>query len=96
MIAYIQIDWESVFKSAGPLGVVFILAVIGFVGGAKWLKNFVEGTLADARKDRDAARSQLDAQASRFLESLKLRDEIQEKGFDEILRELRNNTTRRK
>lgn len=79
------------------MGVIFILAVIGFVGGAKWLKSFVTDTLADARKDRDAARALNEAQASRFLDSLKKRDEIMEKGFDEILREIRDsNYPRRK
>lgn len=86
----LQSEWESILKTAGPLGVIFLLAIMGIVGAAKWFKSLMEGALADARKERDAARAQNETQASKFLESLKIRDEIQEKGFDEILRELRN------
>jgi flagellar biosynthesis/type III secretory pathway M-ring protein FliF/YscJ len=85
----LQGEWESILKTAGPLGVVFLLAVMGIVGAARWFKSLMEGTLADSRKERDANRAALEAQATKFLESLKIRDDIQEKGFDEILRELR-------
>lgn len=85
-----QADYEPLLKLYGPLGVIFLLAVAGIVGAARWFKSMMETTLTDARKERDAARSSLEAQANRFLESLKVRDDIQEKGFDEILRELRS------
>ena len=91
-----QIDWSEIGKIWGPLGIMAVLLLLLVVAGAKWFKNMMDGTLADARKERDAARAANEAQANRFLESLKLRDEIQEKGFDEILRELRNNNSRRK
>ena len=85
-----QAEWEPVLKLYGPLGVIFLLAIAGIVGAARWFKAMMDATLADARRERDAARSSLETQANRFLESLKFRDDIQEKGFDEILRELRN------
>lgn len=102
-----QVDWVDVWRSGGLQGVIAILAVVGIVAGAKWFKSMMETTLADARKERDAARLANEAQAtanrvavetqaSRFLESLKIRDDIQEKGFDEILRELRSTNPRRK
>lgn len=85
-----QADYEPILKLYGPLGVIFLLAIAGIVGAARWFKSMMETTLADARKERDAARTSLEGQANRFLESLKVRDDIQEKGFDEILRELRS------
>lgn len=103
----LQTEWESILKTAGPLGVIFLLAIMGIVGAARWFKSLMEGTLADARKERDAmralneqqakeGRALLESQANKFLESLKIRDDIQEKGFDEILRELRDTHPRRK
>jgi hypothetical protein len=91
-----QIDWTQVGQVWGPLGILAVLFLVLVVAGAKWFKSTMDTTLADARKDRDAARQANETQANRFLESLKIRDDIQEKGFDEILRELRNTTPRRK
>lgn len=88
------IDWTQIGQIWGPLGIGFVLLLIFIVAGARWFKSTMEGTLADARKERDAMRQQVETQATKFLESLKIRDDIQEKGFDEILRELR--TPRRK
>lgn len=96
MLVFLQSEWEPILKLYGPLGVVFLLAVMGFIGGARWLKSFITDTLADARKDRDAARLATETQANRFLDSLTKRDEIMEKGFDEILYEIRNQHPRRK
>lgn len=92
----IQVDWVELLRTGGLAGVITILAVIGIIAAAKWFKNTMEGTLADARKERDAMRQLNEAQANKYLESMAKRDEIQEKGFDEILRELRNNNPRRK
>lgn len=90
MALLLQADWEPILKSYGPLGVVFLLAVVGFISGARWLKSFVTDTLTDARKDRDTARAINESQANKFMESLAKRDEMMEKGFDEILYEIRN------
>jgi|SRR6185369_10820922 len=48
----------------------------------------------DARKERDYVRQLREQEVNRFLESLKLRDEKMERGFDEIVRVLQE--TRRK
>jgi len=89
------IDWTQVGQIWGPLGVLAVLFLLFVVAGAKWLKSFVEGTLVDARRDRDAARALNESQANKFLESMARRDEIMEKGFDEILHEIRNNPRRK-
>lgn len=97
----IQVDWVELWRSGGLPAIIAILLVLGLIAGARWFKSTMEGTLADARKERDAMRtlneqqarefrSAIETQASKFLESLKFRDDIQEKGFDEILREMRN------
>lgn len=97
MFLQTQIDWSRIGQIWGPLGVIAVVFLILIVAGAKWFKSTMEGTLADARKERDAARVANEQQASRFLESLAKRDEIMEKGFDEILHEIRNsNNVRRK
>lgn len=96
MLAQTQIDWTQVGQIWGPLGIGFVFLLLLIIAGAKWFKSTMEGTLADARKERDAMRELVNTQANKFLESLKIRDDIQEKGFDEILRELRNTNPRRK
>ena len=95
MTSQAQIDWTQIGQVWGPLGVLAVLFLLFVVAGAKWLKGFVEGTLADARRDRDAARTLNETQANKFLESMARRDEVMEKGFDEILRELRSSPRRK-
>lgn len=75
---------------------VFVIAVIGIVAGARLVKSLILGTIEDARKERDYMRQQREREATAFVESMKHRDELMEKGFDEVLRELRNNSPRRK
>lgn len=90
-----QIDWVEVWRSGGLPSVIAILAVVGIIAGARWFKSTMEGTLADARKERDAARTTLEMQADKYIESMTRLGDIQEKGFDEVLRELRNNPRRK-
>lgn len=94
-LSLVQVDWVEVWRSGGLPSVIAILAVVGIVAGAKWFKSTMEGTLADARKERDAARTTLEAQADKYIESMTRLGDIQEKGFDEVLRELRNNPRRK-
>lgn len=91
----IQVDWVELWRTGGLPSVIAILAVVGIIAGAKWFKSTMEGTLTDARKERDSARVTNETQANRFLDSMTKRDEIMEKGFDEILNELRNNPRRK-
>lgn len=88
-------DTGELLKTVGPLGVAFVILIIGLVAAAKWFKNMMDGTLADARRERDVARTALEAQANKYLESMTKLGEIQERGFDEVLRELRNNPRRK-
>ena len=90
----LQINWELVAKTWGPLGIGFVLLLVLIVGGAKWFKSTLIGSLDDARKERDYMRQQREREADKFIESLRYRDEIMRKGFDEILSEMR--ATRRK
>lgn len=96
LLLLVQVDWVEVWRSGGLPSVIAILAVIGIIAGAKWFKSTMEGTLADARKERDAARVANETQANRFLDSIAKRDEIMEKGFDEILHELRSSSSPRR
>lgn len=96
MLLLTQVDWTQVGQVWGPLGVGFVLLLVLIVAGARWFKSTMEGTLADARRERDAARISNETQASRFLDSMTKRDEIMEKGFDEILYELRNSSNPRR
>lgn len=89
-----QVDWVELWRSGGLPAVLAILGVVGIVAGARWFKSTMESTLTDARKERDAARATLEAQANKYIESMTKLGDIQEKGFDEVLRELR--TPRRK
>lgn len=95
-VAALQVDWVELWRTGGLPSVIAILAVVGIIAGAKWFKSTMEGTLADARKERDSARVANETQANRFLDSMSKRDEIMEKGFDEILYELRNSPNPRR
>lgn len=95
-IAQTQIPWEQAAKVWGPLGVIFVLAVVGFIYWAKWHKEFVTQTMNDLRSDRDESRRLNERQANNFLVSLEKHDEVFEKGFDEVLHELRNQPSRRR
>lgn len=94
-MSFVQVDWVEVWRSGGLPSVIAILAVVGIIAGAKWFKSTMEGTLTDARKERDAARTTLEAQADKYIESMTRLGDIQEKGFDEVLRELRNSPRRK-
>lgn len=107
MLLLAQIDWVELWRSGGFPAIIAVLIAAGVIGAAKWFKSTMEGTLADARqernKEREDARSEreefrrlIESQANKHLESLRIRDQIQEKGFDEILREIRSNQPRRK
>ena len=85
-----QFDWHPIVQNFGPLGVIFALAVIGIVAGAKMVKGLILGTIEDARKERDYMREQRTVEQKAFIESLRLRDELMKDGFDEVLRELRS------
>lgn len=96
LLVLVQVDYEQIGKVYGPLGVIFVLAVIGIVAGSKMVKSMVLGTIEDARKERDYMRAQREREAQAFIASLALRDELMKEGFDEVLRELRDNHPRRK
>lgn len=95
MLLQTEIPWEQVAKLWGPLGLGFTVLLVLIVAAAKWFKATLEGTITDARKERDAARQYNEAMTSRFLESLDKRDDVMERGFDEVLKEIRD-TPRRK
>lgn len=95
-VSFAQVDWVELWRTGGLPSVIAILAVVGIIAGAKWFKSTMEGTLTDARKERDSARVTNEMQANRFLDSMSKRDEIMEKGFDEILNELRSNPNPRR
>lgn len=91
-----QVDWEAIGKTWGPLGVIFVVAIFGIVAGARMVKSMVLGTIEDARKERDYMRQQREREANAFIQSLTTRDELMKEGFDEVLREMRDNHPRRK
>lgn len=84
-----QIPWEQAAKIWGPLGVIFVLAIAGFIYGVKWHKHFVETAMSDLRQDRDKSRDLNERQATNFLNALERQANTFEKGFDEVINELR-------
>jgi len=95
-LAQTQIPWEEAAKVWGPLGIIFLAAIVGAAFFVRWHKTFVEASMADARRERDMARELLARQADQFLASLEKRDDAMEKGFDEVLHEIRNNNSTRR
>jgi len=95
-MALIQVDWDAVGRIWGPLGVVFVVFILAFIGLIKLGQKLLTETIADARKERDTANARSERQAEKFIESLRIRDELMGRGFDEVLREIRGNNSRRK
>lgn len=90
MLLLSQVDWPELLKTAGPMGVIFILAVLGVVAGARVVKGLILGAIEDARKERDYMRQQTERQATAFIQSLEKQGEMMKEGFDEVLREVRS------
>ena len=95
MLTLLQVKWDEIGKTWGPLGVVFVLALMGIVFGARAIKGIVLGTIDDARKERDYMREQREREANAFIQSLKDQGELMKEGFDEVLREIRNSPRRK-
>lgn len=85
------ISWSEIGRVWGPLGLGYVLLLLMVVAGAKWFKSSLTSTTEDARRERDYARQQRERESDKFLESLRVRDELMKKGFEEVLHELRNN-----
>lgn len=91
MLALLQsVPWENVARLWGPLGIIFLIAVLGTVAGARMVKGMILGTIEDARKERNYMREQREREATAFIQSLNKRDEMMKDGFDEVLREIRD------
>lgn len=94
----LQADWESVAKIWGPLGVgCFLLILFVWRGLLPYIKKQQEdnkqiltSTIEDARKERDFVRQLREVEVDKFLNSLKLRDEKMERGFQEVVHALRD------
>ena len=90
MLFALQVDWDVFAKTYGPLGVVFMLAVVGIIAGAKMVRSLIMGTIEDARRERDYMRQQREREATAFIQALKDQGELMKDGFDEVLREMRD------
>lgn len=96
-----QIDWTPILKTYGPLGLFCAAAILLVVRLLKYIQRqheehiqAAQALAEDARKERDYVRQLREQEVSKFLESLKFRDEKMERGFDEVVRTLQE--TRRK
>ena len=70
-----QIDWSTVAKTWGPLGLMSVLFLLLVWQGAKAAKKSIEETIADARKERDVSREMLKQQATDHLAHIKQENE---------------------
>lgn len=75
MILQPQIDWSSIAKTWGPLGLMSVLFLLLVWQGAKAAKKAIEDTIADARKERDLGRELLKQQAAEFTVHIKQENE---------------------
>jgi hypothetical protein len=89
------VDWAAIGRTWGPLGIVFVIAVVGIIAGSRMVRSLILGTIEDARKERDYVRQQREREATAFIQSLEKRDELMKDGFDEVLREIRGAPRRR-
>jgi hypothetical protein len=90
-------EWSSILKIYGPLGlfcglgIVFVKVLLMYI--KKQHEAHVEvlkGQADDARKERDYSRQLRELEVNKFIDSLKLRDEKMERGFDEVVRALQD------
>ena len=103
----VQMDVDAILKAHGMKGVLIVLgagALIAIGRAAKvvaqMLKSRIEASDAalaevvkDARSERDSARAQREREANAFLASLKDQSAEMKRGFDEVLREVREMQT---
>jgi len=109
-------DLEVFIRTYGKWGVVAFVGVLallgsakliksGLIGGAGMIKSLFEGTLQDARQERDAAKKLREQEHAAFMQALRdqtdafrasseARDKAMRQGFDEVLRELRDRESR--
>jgi len=85
MILSFQLDWETIGKVWGPMGIVFVLVMIGAVYAVRKVTGFLSDTVVDARKERDYMRDQRVRETEAFLKALELRDTKMVEGFSKIL-----------
>lgn len=109
MILQTTISIDSILKEHGMKGVIIVLGVGALIAigkgikvAAQMVKSRIEAADAavaevvkDARSERDAARTQREREANAFLQALKDQSAETRRGFDEVLRELRDNGSHR-
>lgn len=100
-----QLNIDAILKDHGIKGVVIVLGVAALYAlgraakvVAQMIKSRIEASDAalaevvkDARAERDSARQQREREANAFLASLKDQATEMRRGFDEVLREIRDN-----
>ena len=99
-----SISIDTILKEHGMKGVFIILGISALVAlgkavkvVAQMIKSRIEASDAalaevvkDARQERDSARQQREREANAFLQSLKEANAEMRRGFDEVLREIRD------
>lgn len=96
MLLLQQVNWETIGKTWGPLGIGFVAFILIVIVGFKVVKQIILGTIADARQERDYARQQREREADAIVGALKENSRVMTEGFDEVLREIRGNQPRRR
>lgn len=111
MLAILQADLDVFIRTYGKWGIVVFVGVVTLIGAAKLIKSgliaaatmfksLFEGTLADARAERDLAKQQSERREQAFMQALKdqaasfqqssaERDKVMREGFDELLHEVK-------
>src|SRR5690242_17633204 len=98
-----QSEWPELIKTVGyPTGILIVVGLVVRYGLWPWFKQQqaekdadLKNAIEDARKERGYMRIQREKEVEKFLESLRLRDEKMERGFNEIVIALRESKSRR-
>lgn len=91
-----SVDWGTVGKTWGPLGIVFVIFILGLIAIAKFMIKQLNDTIADARSERNLSREALYKQSEQFTASLKYRDDKMAEQFNKIIEELRETPSSRR
>ena len=103
MLFLFQTEWPELIKTVGyPTAILIVFGLVVKFGVWPWFKQqlaekdaALKNAIEDARSERDYMRQLREKEVQEFIDSLRLRDEKMERGFNEIVIALRESKSRR-
>ncbi|HEX5704850.1 MAG TPA: hypothetical protein VFX97_16755 [Pyrinomonadaceae bacterium] len=107
LVLFQPVDWSAVGKTWGPLGIIFVAALILLFGIARFLKTYLErkdadaaklvaDAIIDARSERDVTRLLIKEQAAEFVAHIKEENQQFRDSLKDVVAAFERESTRRK